>query len=135
MAAPCAHVCVRGPVRNGARDRPLNKIVKHHVTDPRSVSRGAAVALLALLPAYCSIDGLVTGETLVIEKRTHSYVGTAAVVTAIAYGLFAMALIVAASTYFTANSNRRRTLVKCAWNVTGVATVLYFAGRIMWFVQ
>ena len=32
MAAPCAHVCVREPVRSGGGGRPLNGIVSHHST-------------------------------------------------------------------------------------------------------
>ena len=91
--------------------------------------------MLALVPAYCAVDGLVTGETLAIEKRTHSYTGSAAIVTAVAYGLFATALIIAALTFFTADLKRRRALAKFAWNVTVVAAVLYFAGRIVWVVQ
>ena len=105
------------------------------MTDFRAVSRGAALVVLALVPAYCSIDGLITGETLVIEKRTNSYTGIAAMVTAVAYGLFATALVVAAWTFFTADRKRGKALAKLAWNVTIVAAVLYFAGRIVWFVQ
>ena len=30
MAAPCAHVCVRGPVRKYSRGRPFNGIVRRH---------------------------------------------------------------------------------------------------------
>jgi len=59
------------------------------MTDLRSLSRGVAAVMLALVPAYCSIDGLVTGETLAIDKRTSSYSGNAAIVTATAYALFA----------------------------------------------
>lgn len=105
------------------------------MTDLRSVSRGAAAVMLALVPSYCSIDGLVTGETLAIERRTDSYTGSAALVTAIAYGLFATALIIAAWTYFTTDSKRRKALAKSAWNVTVVAAVLFFAGRVVWVVQ
>ena len=105
------------------------------MTDLRSVSRGAATIVLALVPAYCSIDGLITGETLVIEKRTYSYTGIAAMVTAVAYGLFATALVIAAWTYFSANRKRGKALAKLAWNVTIVGAVLYFAGRIVWVVQ
>lgn len=105
------------------------------MTDLRSVSRGAAAVMLALVPSYCSIDGLVTGETLAIERRTHSYTGSAAAVTAIAYGLFATALIIAAWTYFTTDSKLRKALVKCAWSVAAVAAVLFFAGRFVGAVQ
>jgi hypothetical protein len=103
--------------------------------DRRSMSRGVAAVMLALVPAYCSIDGLVTGETLAIERRTNSYSGNAAIVAAIAYGLFATALIIAASTFVTADSKRRKALAKCAWNVTIVAAVLFFAARFVWLMQ
>jgi hypothetical protein len=101
----------------------------------RSVSRGVALVMLALVPAYCSVSGLVTGETLAIDKRTHSYSGSAAVVAAVAYGLFATALVIAASTYFTADPKRRKALVKWAWTVTTVAAVLFFAGRFVWLMR
>ena len=91
--------------------------------------------MLALVPSYCSIDGLVTGETLAIDKRTDSYTGTAAVVTAIAYGLFATALILAAWTFFTTNRKRRKALAKCAWNVAVVGAVLFLVGRVVWVLQ
>src|SRR5687767_12154722 len=103
--------------------------------DRRSMSRGVAAVMLALVPAYCSIDGLVTGETLAIERRTNSYSGHAAIVTAIAYALFATALMIAACTYFTVDSKRRKVLVKCAWHATTVAAVLFFAGRFVWLLQ
>ena len=101
----------------------------------RSVSRGFAAAVLALVPAYCSIDGLVTGDTLAFEKRTHSYGGLAGIVTAISYGLFATALVIAAARYFASDSKRRRALFKWAWNVTIVAAVLFFSGRFVWMLQ
>ena len=91
--------------------------------------------ILALVPAYCSIDGLVTGETLALDKRTSSYTGTAAIVTAAAYGLFAAALILAACTFFIEKSKRRKALAKLAWNATILGAVLFFAGRIAWVVQ
>ena len=101
----------------------------------RSVSRGVALILLALLPAYCSIDGLVTGETHVLARRTHSFDETAGVVTAISYGLFAAALVIGAMGYFVANAKRQAALYKWGWNVAIVATVLYFTGRLVWAVQ
>ena len=101
----------------------------------RSVSRGVALALLALLPAYCSIEGLVTGETIAIEKRTHSHTGFAGVVTATSYALAATALVIAAIRYFIADSKRRGALFKWAWNTTMVAGVLFLAGRVVWMVQ
>ena len=101
----------------------------------RSASRGVAAALLALLPAYCSIEGLVTGDTHAIARHTHSHTGAAGIVTAIAYGLFATALVIAAIRYFSTNSKRRAALYKWAWNVTMVAAVLYFSGRFVWMVQ
>ena len=101
----------------------------------RAVSRGLAAALLALLPAYCSIDGLVTGETLTLAKRTHSYDGAAGIVTAISYGLFAAALLIAATRYFVTDKKRRAALYGWGWNVMVVAAVLFFAGRLMWVMQ
>ena len=99
------------------------------------MSRGVAVALLALVPAYCSVDGLVTGDTLAMAKRTHSHSGVAGVVSAISYGFFAAALVIAAIGYLVAGSRRRAALFKWAWNVTIVAIVLFFAGRIVWVMQ
>jgi hypothetical protein len=32
VAAPCAHVCVRGPVQKAVRARPLNSVVRQHMT-------------------------------------------------------------------------------------------------------
>ena len=101
-----------------------------------SVSRGVAAALLALLPAYCAIDGLVTGETIALDKRTNSHSGIAGVVTAISYGLAATALLMAAIRYFIENAKRRAALLyKWAWNMTLVAGALYLAGRIVWVFQ
>jgi hypothetical protein len=104
-------------------------------TPKRSVSRAAAAAMLALVPAYFSISGLLTGETLALERRTHSYSGNAAMVTSIAYGLFATAMMIAASTYLAADSKRRKALVKWGWRVTTMAAVLFFAGRFMWLAR
>lgn len=104
-------------------------------TAARSASRGIALILLALVPAYCSIDGLVTGETAAISRQAHSHGGAAGIVTAISYALFATALVVAAIGFFSASPKRRATLFKWAWNVTIVAAVLFFAGRIFWMVQ
>jgi hypothetical protein len=101
----------------------------------RSVSRGVALALLALLPAYCSVEGLVTGETIAIDKRTYLHTGIAGVVTAISYGLAATALVIAATRYFTAASKRRAALFKWAWNISLVAGALFLAGRVVWAVQ
>ena len=40
MVAPCAHVCVRGPVRKCGRGRPFNEIVRCHLSDaPVTVAR------------------------------------------------------------------------------------------------
>jgi hypothetical protein len=101
----------------------------------RSVSRGVAAALLALLPAYCSLDGLISGETIAIDKRTYSHTGIAGVVTALSYGLAATALLMAATTFFMVDAKRRARLSKWAWNVTMVAGALFLAGRVVWMVQ
>ena len=101
----------------------------------RSVSRGIALIVLALLPAYCSIDGLLTGDTAAISRQAHSHGGTAGVVTAISYALFAAVLVIAAAGFFNANRKRQAALFKWAWHVTIVAAVLFFAGRIVWMVQ
>ena len=103
--------------------------------DTRSVARGIATVVLALVPAYCSVDGLVTGETIALDKRASSYTGHAGLLTAISYGLFAIALVIAAGTFVAADSKRRKALAKLAWNVTVVATVLFFSGRIMTIFQ
>jgi hypothetical protein len=105
------------------------------VVPMRSVSRGTAATLLALLPAYCSIDGLVTGDTLAIARHADSFTGTAGIVAAIAYGLFATALVLAAVRYFSANSKRRAALFKWAWNVTIVAAAFFFSASFVWIVQ
>ena len=105
------------------------------MTDPHWVSRGIATVVLALVPAYCSVDGFITGETIALDKRTNTYTGNAALVTAISYGLFAIALMIAAWTFVPADSKRQKVLAKVAWNVTAVAAVLFFAGRIMAFFQ
>lgn len=89
------------------------------------------MTLLALLPAYCSIEGLVTGETRAIARHTHLHAGVAGIVTAIAYGLFATALVIAAVGYLSG----RTALFKWAWHVTIVGAVLFFSGRIAWMVQ
>ena len=101
----------------------------------QSVSRGVALLALALLPAYCSIEGFVTGETIAIDKRTNSYTDAAGVVTAIAYGMLAAALLFAAASYFTANSKRQALLAEWGWGVMIVGAVLFFAGRIVSVVQ
>lgn len=101
----------------------------------RDVWRGVAVTLLALLPAYCSIEGLVTGETPAISKHAHWHAGAAGILTAIAYGLVAIALVIAAFRYLSANAKRRAALFKWAWNVTIAAAVLFFSGHIVWMVQ
>ena len=41
MAAPCAHVCVRGPVQKAARARPLNSVVRRHVNSATSTAIAA----------------------------------------------------------------------------------------------
>ena len=98
--------------------------------------RGVAVTLLALLPAYFSIEGLITGETRALTKSAYSpHVGAAAVVTAIAYALFAAALVLAAVRFFSANAKRRASLFKWAWNVTIGAIVVFVAGRLVWMFQ
>ena len=98
--------------------------------------RGVAAILLALWPAYFSIEGLITGETRALSKAAYSpHVGAAAVVTAIAYGLFAAALILAAVRFFSANSKRRASLFKWAWNVTIGAIVVFISGRLVWMFQ
>lgn len=93
------------------------------------------MVVLALVPAYCSIDGLVTGETLAMEKRARSYSGPAGIVTAISYGLFATALAIAAARYFASDSKRQRALFRWASNVAMVAAVLFFSGRFVWMLQ
>jgi len=55
--------------------------------------------------------------------------------TAIAYGLFAAALALAAARFFSANSKRRVALFKWAWNVTILGAVVFFSGRLAWVVQ
>lgn len=100
----------------------------------RSVSKGVAVALLALVPAYCSMEGLLTGDTPAIDRRTHSHGGMAGVLTAVAYGLLAAALVIAAIGHFTADSRPRAALFKWAWNVAIVGAVLFFSGRLAWLL-
>jgi hypothetical protein len=102
---------------------------------PRSLSRAVAAAVLALLPAYCSISGLVTGDTAALSRHAHSHAGAAGVVTAIAYGLFAVALLIAAARYIATAPKRRAALFKWAWNVTGAGALLFFLGRFMWTLQ
>src|SRR5687768_10589292 len=101
----------------------------------RSVSRGIALLALALIPAYCSIDGLVTGDTAALSRVADSHSGAAGVVTATSYALFATALVIAAISYFNANVKRQKKLFKWGWNVMIVAAVLFFAGRVVWIIQ
>src|SRR5512141_1156921 len=55
VAAPCAHVCVRGPVRNGRHARPLSSVVRHHQMAAPNTSHTANV-----------IAALVTGVLMAI---------------------------------------------------------------------
>jgi len=91
--------------------------------------------LFALWPAYFSIEGLVTGHTRAISRNAYSHTGAAGIMTAIAYGLFAAALALAAARFFSANSKRRVALFKWAWNVTILGAVVFFSGRLAWVVQ
>ena len=98
--------------------------------------RGVAAVLIALLPAYFSIEGFVTGQTRALAKAAYSpHVGAAAIVTAIAYALFAAALVIVAVRYFSANSRRRASLFKGAWAVTMIALLFFVSGRVVWMFQ
>ena len=48
MAAPCAHVCVRGPVQKAARAWPLNWVVRSHCDMERSGKLVAANVMMAV---------------------------------------------------------------------------------------
>jgi hypothetical protein len=97
--------------------------------------RGVAALLLALLPAYCSLEGLVTGDTRAVARHTDWHTGAAGIVTAIAYGVLAAALVLAAVRYFSTNAKRRKTLFKWGWNVMIAGALLYFLGRFAWLAR
>lgn len=99
------------------------------------VGRGVAAAALAILPAYLSIEGLLTGDTLALARNAYSHAGAAGIVTATGYGLFAAALALAAARYFSANAKRRAALFRGAMNVAIVAAVVFFSGRLVHVVQ
>ena len=100
--APCAHICVRGPVRNGRRAWPLNRIVRHHEpmpVTPFHMGPGLAVksvagnhfSVLMFGVAQVAIDiepgiGMLSGSST-LHGWTHTYLGA----TVIAAGVLLLA--------------------------------------------
>ena len=71
VAAPCAHVCVRGPVRKCGRGRPFNGIVRHHRMSSRVATCCLVIAATCLIgkafaapPAICELGKKRGGLTL-----------------------------------------------------------------------
>ena len=91
----------------------------------QDVLRGILLILLALIPAYFSVDGFVTGEAQSLSKYVHTPVtGAAAMVLSLAYGVFAAAAIIAALQYFSVVARRRATLTRWAMRVMLVGIAL-----------
>jgi hypothetical protein len=49
VAAPCAHVCVRGPVRKAAGASPLNSVVRHQRAHLKRITIELAVVVLSAI--------------------------------------------------------------------------------------
>jgi uncharacterized membrane protein YdcZ (DUF606 family) len=91
----------------------------------KEACKGCVLILFALIPGYLSMEGMVTGQTRVFSRFADSpQAGAAGLVTAVAYGLFAAALILAALTFFTAVAKRRSRFSR--WGVRTMLVGLAF---------
>ena len=98
------------------------------------VWRAVGAIALALIPAGLCVDGLVTGSTLAFARRADTYTGAVGVVTAIAYGLFAAAMVLVAAGFLSAKRKRRAAWFKWAGYVAVAGACLFFSARLLWVV-
>jgi hypothetical protein len=64
-AAPCAHVCLRGPARKAARAWPLNEIVRHH----RMIAIFASICLAIFAARAWVLISRHSGELSKLGRR------------------------------------------------------------------
>src|SRR5260221_11109124 len=83
VAAPCAHICVRGPVQKAARAWPLNSVFEEFFMKWLRENRAFLLVMFALLAARSSFadhyvvpsgsmeQTLFPGDRVVVDKRAY----------------------------------------------------------------